>query len=248
MSQFQCPQLSTGSSRRASVTRYLAIRYSNSVGVSRMLKLARNVRQLTWGCGQYPNAGPRASAPCIQNNQYFGSGGEIKSGRPVFWRKHSLHRTGDLLLPLRTTSSCHRCRSWAGWRGRQALSGCKAFATTGTRVVNARTEKRSKSKVSLSGRRGWLSGGVNSSRAARRFACEAFAQEPIDHQLGLNLMLGWCGVHECAGPPSLLARNPAENFGREWWVIDVAVDRGPIRHDLFPKRSGLLRTPGSRVL
>jgi hypothetical protein len=46
----------------------------------------------------------------------------------------------------------------------------------------------------------------------------------------------------------LLARNPAENFVRDWWVVDVAVDRGPIRHDLFPKRSGLLRTPGSRVL
>src|SRR6516164_227583 len=33
-------------------------------------------------------------------------------------------RAGDLLLPLRATSSCHRCRSKAGWRGRQALSGC----------------------------------------------------------------------------------------------------------------------------
>jgi hypothetical protein len=28
---------------------------------------------------------------------------------------------------MRATSSCHRCRSKAGWRGRQALSGCKAF-------------------------------------------------------------------------------------------------------------------------
>jgi hypothetical protein len=37
----------------------------------------------------------------------------------------------------------------------------------------------------------------------------------------------------------LLARNPAENFGRDWWVVDMAVDRGAIRHDLFPKRSGL---------
>jgi hypothetical protein len=37
----------------------------------------------------------------------------------------------------------------------------------------------------------------------------------------------------------LLARNPAENFGRDWWVVDVAVDRGAIRHDLFPKQSGL---------
>jgi hypothetical protein len=37
----------------------------------------------------------------------------------------------------------------------------------------------------------------------------------------------------------LLARNPAENFGRDWSVVDMAVDRGAIRHDLFPKRSGL---------
>ena len=85
----------------------------------------------------------------------------------------------------------------------------------------------------------WVSGGVNSACAARRFACEAFAQEPIHHQLGLNLKLGWCGVHDCAGPPSLLARNPAANFGRDWWVVDVAVDRGAIRHDLFPKQSEL---------
>ena len=34
-------------------------------------------------------------------------------------------RAGDLLLPLRATSSCHRCRSAAGWRDRQVLSGCK---------------------------------------------------------------------------------------------------------------------------
>jgi hypothetical protein len=34
------------------------------------------------------------------------------------------HRRTDLLLPLRATSSCHRCRSKAGWRGREALSGC----------------------------------------------------------------------------------------------------------------------------
>jgi hypothetical protein len=50
-------------------------------------------------------------------------------------------RTGDLLLPMRATSSCHCCRSKAGWRGRQALSGCNAFATIGTRVVNARTDE-----------------------------------------------------------------------------------------------------------
>jgi hypothetical protein len=91
-----------------------------------------------------------------------------------------------------------------------------------------------------------VSGGVNSACAARRFACEAFAQEPIHHQLGLTLKLGWCGVHDCAGPPSLLARNPAENFGRDWWVVVVAVDRGAIRHDLFPKQSGLQRRPGSK--
>jgi hypothetical protein len=34
----------------------------------------------------------------------------------------------------------------------------------------------------------------------------------------------------------LPVRNPAENFGRDWWVVDVAVDRGAIRHDLFPKQ------------
>jgi hypothetical protein len=43
-------------------------------------------------------------------------------------------------------------------------------------------------------------------------------------------------------------RYPAENFGRGWWVVDVAVDRGAIRHDLFPKRSGLLRRPRSKML
>ena len=80
-------------------------------------------------------------------------------------------------------------------------------------------------------------------RAAWRFACEAFAQEPIHHQLGLNLKLGWCGPHDCAGPPSLLARNPV---GRGWWVVDVAEDRGAIRHDLFPKQSELERRPGSK--
>jgi hypothetical protein len=88
--------------------------------------------------------------------------------------------------------------------------------------------------------------GVNSACAAWLFACETFAQEPIHHQLSLNLKLGWGGVHDCAGPPSLPARNPAENFGRDWWVVDVAVDRGAIRHDLFPKQSGLQRRPGSK--
>jgi hypothetical protein len=88
--------------------------------------------------------------------------------------------------------------------------------------------------------------GVNSARAARRFACETFAKEPIHHQSGLNLKLGWGGVHDCAGLPSLPARNPAKNVGPDWWVVDVAVDRGAIRHDLFPKQSGLLRRPGSK--
>ena len=100
----------------------------------------------------------------------------------------------------------------------------------------------------LPGGRRWVSGGVNSACAARRLACEAFAQEPIHHQLGLNLKLGWCGVHDCTGRRSLLARNPAENFGRDWWVVDVAIDQGAIRHDLFPKRSGLLRRSRSKVL
>jgi hypothetical protein len=44
---------------------------------------------------------------------------KILQDDPCSWR------TGDLLLPSRATSSCHRCRSKAGWRGRQALSGCK---------------------------------------------------------------------------------------------------------------------------
>ena len=35
-----------------------------------------------------------------------------------------------------------------------------------------------------------VSGRVNLTRAARRFACEAFAQEPINHQFGLDLKLG----------------------------------------------------------
>ena len=69
--------------------------------------------------------------------------------------------------------------------------------------------------------------------AARRFAREAFAQEPINHQLGLDLKLGWYGVRDCAGPPPLLARDPAENFGCDWRVVDMAVDRGVIRLAVF---------------
>jgi hypothetical protein len=82
--------------------------------------------------------------------------------------------------------------------------------------------------------------------AARLFACETFAQEPIHHQLSLNLKLGSGGVHDCAGPPSLPARNPAENFGRDWQVVDVAVDRGAIRHDLFPKQVEYTEGPDQR--
>ena len=92
-----------------------------------------------------------------------------------------------------------------------------------------------KSNFSLPRDRGWVSGGANSACAARRFAREAFAHEPIHHQLGLNLKFGWCGLHDCAGPPSLPARNPAVNFGCDWWVVDVAVDRGAIRHDALPQ-------------
>ena len=48
-----------------------------------------------------------------------------------------------------------------------------------------------------------------------------------------------------SGEPSLLARESVENFGCDWWVVAVAVDRDAIRHDLFPKRTGQLRIPGS---
>jgi hypothetical protein len=52
-----------------------------------------------------------------------GSGDHKKSLQGSL-RTH-IWRTGDLLLPLRATSSYHRCRSKAGWRGRRALSGCR---------------------------------------------------------------------------------------------------------------------------
>ena len=77
------------------------------------------------------------------------------------------------------------------------------------------------------------------------FACEAFAQELIHHQLGLDLTSNRCGVHDGVGRPSLLARNNVENFGRNRRVVAVAADRDDMRHDLFPKRSELLRIPGS---
>src|ERR1700726_2375525 len=46
-------------------------------------------------------------------------------------------RTGDLLLPMRATSSCHRCRSRTGWRDRQVLSGCTVNTSKPLREVNS---------------------------------------------------------------------------------------------------------------
>ena len=48
-------------------------------------------------------------------------------------------RAGDLLLPTRATSSCHRCRSRAGWRDRQVLSGCKNTLITPLSHIKANT-------------------------------------------------------------------------------------------------------------
>src|SRR6478752_3270658 len=48
-------------------------------------------------------------------------------------------RAGDLLLRLRATSSCHRCRSKAGWRDRQVLSGCKLTLRACRRRVNGQS-------------------------------------------------------------------------------------------------------------
>src|SRR4029453_13958225 len=45
-------------------------------------------------------------------------------------------RAGDLLLPLRATSSYHRCRSKAGWRDRQVLSGCNITSSISAGLVN----------------------------------------------------------------------------------------------------------------
>jgi hypothetical protein len=39
----------------------------------------------------------------------------------------------------------------------------------------------------------------------------------------------------------LFAKNPTENFDLSCWLVASAVDRRAIRHDVFPKRSGLLR-------
>ena len=52
-------------------------------------------------------------------------------------------RAGDLLLPLRATSSCHRCRSKAGWRDRQVLSGCKLTLRACRRRVNGQSRTSS---------------------------------------------------------------------------------------------------------
>ena len=35
----------------------------------------------------------------------------------------------------------------------------------------------------------------------------------------------------------MLARNPAENSGCDWRVVDVAVGRGVMRHDLLPQEA-----------
>src|ERR1700722_16134570 len=53
---------------------------------------------------------------------------------------HAYWRTGDLLLPMRATSSCHRCRSRAGWRDRQVLSGCRSIDIASATYVNGRSK------------------------------------------------------------------------------------------------------------
>jgi len=60
--------------------------------------------------------------------------------------------TADLLLPSRATSSCHRCRSRAGWRGRQALSGCKKRSNTAAISVNERLTDASRVNNLLAGK------------------------------------------------------------------------------------------------
>jgi hypothetical protein len=52
----------------------------------------------------------------------------------------SIWRAGDLLLPLRATSSYHRCRSKAGWRDRQVLSGCRSIDIASATYVNGRSK------------------------------------------------------------------------------------------------------------
>jgi hypothetical protein len=58
-------------------------------------------------------------------------------------------RAGDLLLPLRATSSCHRCRSKAGWRDRQVLSGCKLTVRACNRRVNGHRSVQSRQIFAL---------------------------------------------------------------------------------------------------
>jgi len=41
---------------------------------------------------------------------------------------------------MRATSSCHRCRSRAGWRDRQVLSGCRSIDIASATYVNGRSK------------------------------------------------------------------------------------------------------------
>ena len=56
------------------------------------------------------------------------------------------------VAPMRATSSCHRCRSRAGWRGRQALSGCKKRSNTAAISVNERLTDASRVNNLLAGK------------------------------------------------------------------------------------------------
>src|ERR1700692_4921087 len=44
---------------------------------------------------------------------------------------------------MRATSSCHRCRSRAGWRDRQVLSGCRSIDIASATCVNGRSKAAS---------------------------------------------------------------------------------------------------------
>src|ERR1700739_1756026 len=44
---------------------------------------------------------------------------------------------------MRATSSCHRCRSRAGWRDRQVLSGCRSSDIASAPYVNGRSKAAS---------------------------------------------------------------------------------------------------------
>ena len=41
---------------------------------------------------------------------------------------------------MRATSSCHRCRSRAGWRDRQVHSGCRSIDIASATYVNGRSK------------------------------------------------------------------------------------------------------------